>query len=50
MTLTGIGEAKALNIIDYRNTNGEFKDINELKNVTGIGESIFEKIKDNIKL
>ena len=50
MTLNGIGEAKALNIIDYRNTNGEFKDINELKNVTGIGESIFEKIKDNIKL
>ena len=47
---TKIGEAKALNIIDYRNTNGEFKDINELKNVTGIGESIFEKIKDNIKL
>lgn len=50
MNLTGIGEAKADNIINYRIEHGNFKDINELKNVNGIGESIFSKIKDNIVL
>lgn len=48
MTLTGIGESKAKDIINYRQTNGEFKTIEELKNVPGIGESIFAKIKENI--
>ena len=47
MTLTGIGESKAINIIDYRNKN-KFNDISDIKNVKGIGDSIFEKIKDNI--
>ena len=49
-TLTGIGETKAQNIIDYRNKTGGFKDIEEIKNVQGIGESAFEKIKDNITI
>ena len=48
--LTGIGQAKAQSIIDYRNKNGGFKDIEEIKNVQGIGESAFEKIKDNITI
>jgi len=48
MTLSGIGESKAKLIIEYRDTNNGFKDINELKNIKGIGNSIFEKIKDNI--
>ena len=47
MTLSGIGEAKALNIIEYR-TKTPFKDISEIKNVSGIGEAIYEKIKDSI--
>lgn len=47
-TLTGIGEAKAQAIIDYRNTNGNFKNIDELLNVNGIGDAIFAKIKDYI--
>ena len=50
MTLTGIGEAKANAIISYRNENGLFKNIEDIKNVSGIGDSIFEKIKDNITL
>lgn len=50
MTLTGIGEGKALNIIKYREQNGPFKSIEELKNVDGIGESIYDKIKENITL
>ena len=50
MTLPSIGESKANSIIEYRNQNGSFKDIIDLKNVTGIGDSIFEKIKEKITL
>lgn len=50
MTLKGIGEAKAKKIIDYRNTNGYFEKIEDILNVSGIGESIFNKIKDNIEV
>lgn len=46
--LDGIGDAKARAIIEYRKENGDFTDINEIKNVSGIGESTFEKIKDYI--
>lgn len=48
MTLTGIGEAKAKDIISYRESNGPFKTIEDLKNVSGIGDSVFAKIKENI--
>lgn len=47
-TLDGIGEAKAKAIIEYRNKNGDFKTIEDIKNVSGIGDSVYEKIKDNI--
>lgn len=47
-TLTGIGKSKAEDIIEYRNTNGNFQKIEDIKNVKGIGDSVFEKIKDNI--
>lgn len=49
-TLSGIGESKALLIIEYREKNGPFKSIEELKNISGIGDSLFEKIKENITL
>ena len=49
MTLSGIGESKANKIIEYRNKNS-FKAIEEIMNVKGIGEKIFEKIKDKICL
>lgn len=49
-TLPGIGKSKAENIIKYREENGSFKTIEDLKNVTGIGDSIFEKIKDQITI
>ena len=47
--LPGIGAAIAERIIDYRNKNGKFKNIEDIKNVPGIGDSKFEKIKDLIK-
>lgn len=49
-TLSGIGEATAQKIIDYRLINGNFSSIEEIKNVSGIGESLFNKIKDNITI
>lgn len=47
-TLSGIGPSTALKIINYRKENGEFKNIEDLKNVPGIGDSKFEAIKDDI--
>lgn len=49
-TLSGIGPSKAESIIKYREENGTFKSIEEIKNVTGIGEALFEKFKENITI
>ena len=49
-SLSGIGDAKAQKIIDYRNENGLFKSIEELKNVSGISEKLFEQIKEFITI
>jgi comEA protein len=46
MTLPGIGDALAQNIIDYRQENGGFKSVDELENVKLIGQARFDKIKD----
>lgn len=48
MTLPGIGESKADDIISYRNENGGFKSIDELMKISGIKEGIFSKISSNI--
>ena len=50
MKLSGIGEAKAKSIIEYRNSIGSFSKVEDIKNVTGIGDSIFDKIKDYLTL
>lgn len=47
-TLPGIGPSTALKIIDYRNKNTKFNKIEDIKNVSGIGETKFNKIKDFI--
>lgn len=44
-TLPGIGPSLALKIINYRKDNGKFSSIEEIKNVSGIGESKFESLK-----
>ena len=46
--LPGIGNKTAEKIISYRQTNGSFKTKEEIMNVSGIGESKYEKIKDLI--
>lgn len=46
--LKGIGEARARAIIEYRSKNGSFRSVEDIKNVSGIGDGIFEKIKDDI--
>lgn len=49
MTLPGIGESKALSIIEYRKKI-KFEKIEDLKNVSGIGDAIFDKLKEYITL
>ena len=47
-TIPGIGPSKAARIIEYRESQGRFKKIDDIKNVTGIGDMTFENIKDYI--
>lgn len=47
-TLNGIGSARADAIIEYREKNGPFDSIEEIKNVSGIKDSVFNSLKDNI--
>lgn len=46
--LPGIGPSKAAAILEYRETNGLFKSVEDLKNISGIGDKTFEKLKDLI--
>lgn len=49
-TLEGIGPAYAQRIIEYREGSGGFKSIEEIKNIKGIGDKTFEKIRSNITI
>jgi competence protein ComEA len=49
-TLDGIGPATASAIIEYRETQGQFSSVNELKSVKGIGEKKLKKISENVVL
>lgn len=49
-TLQGIGPSLATRIIEYREENGKFNSIEDIKNVSGIGENKYEAIKDSISV
>lgn len=48
--IPGVGPATAEKILSYREINGKFKTVEEIKNVSGIGEKTFEKMKDMITI
>jgi competence protein ComEA len=48
--LSGIGPATADKIINYRNENGKFNRIEDIKNVSGIGEKTYDRFKDKITI
>lgn len=48
--LSGVGPATAEKIIEYREENGRFSNIEDIKNVSGIGDKTFEEFKDDIKV
>ena len=50
MQLPGVGEGTAKKIIDYRNSNGQFKTLDQLKSVPGIGDAKYEKMKDMLTM
>ena len=50
LAISGIGESKAKAIIDYRKEIGKFNNIEEIKQVSGIGEALYEKIKEHITI
>src|SRR5690606_15445238 len=49
-TLPGIGPSKAETIIKYREQHGLFEQIEDIQNISGIGEKTFEKLKDKITI
>lgn len=48
--LPEVGSIMAQRIVDYREKNGKFKAIEEIKNVSGIGDKTFEKLRDSITI
>src|ERR1700681_2277520 len=49
-SLDGVGPVKAQAIIDYRTKNGNFKSLEDVKKVNGVGDATFEKMKKDISL
>ena len=49
-TITGVGPSLAAKIISYREKNGKFKSVDELRNVSGIGDAKFEALKDFVEV
>ncbi|MDE6918411.1 MAG: ComEA family DNA-binding protein, partial [Lachnospiraceae bacterium] len=49
-TVSGIGASRAQAIVDYRERNGRFGSIDDIKKVDGIKDGLFSKIKDKITI
>ena len=50
MTLSGIGQTKAQAVVNYRDAHGEFSSVEEIMNVDGIKEGLYNRIRDQIKV
>lgn len=50
MSNNGIGDKKADLILQYRQEHGQFKSIDELKEINGFGEKTVAKLKDNLSI
>jgi len=50
MKLKGVGKVLAARIIEYRSTNGSFRSVEELKRVKGLGQKLYEKIRDEVSI
>ena len=50
MELPGIGQTKASAIVEYREKNGTYNDTSDIKNVSGSGEALYERIKEKIEI
>ena len=50
MTLPGVGESKAKSIVEYSKAHGKFGSIEDIMNVSGIKEAMYEKIKEYISV
>ena len=50
MEITGIGEVTADRIIEYRRRNGDFLSTEEIMNISGIGKSLYSRIKQCIEV
>jgi competence protein ComEA helix-hairpin-helix repeat region len=48
--LKGVGDVLAGRIIEYRSTNGDFRSVEELKKVKGVGQKLYENIKDRVSV
>ncbi|MDR0408304.1 MAG: helix-hairpin-helix domain-containing protein [Campylobacteraceae bacterium] len=49
-SIKGLGEKKAEAIVEYREKNGKFKNVDELLNVKGIGKKLLETIKEEVEV
>lgn len=49
-SVPNIGKSKAEAIVQYRKDNGDFKTVEDVKKVKGIGDKLFEKIKDHLTI
>ena len=47
-TISGIGQKRAQDILAYREEKGKFQTVDDLKNVSGIGQKTLEKLKDYV--
>ena len=50
MTLSGIGQTKAQAVVNYRDAHGGFSSVEEIMNVDGIKEGLYNRIRDQIKV